>query len=327
MDLNGKTVLYLGPNFFGYEKHIQAEFERRGAKVVFHADKPRKDTWFKIALRLFPKLVWPYADRVYQTWLDKQNITQCDLVFVIKGEGTSPRFLRQLRARFPSARFVLYMWDSIANVKHMDERIPVFDKVLTFDPNDHAAHPSIPYRANFYLESFAPKPTDVAGKGIFFIGTLNGDRPAVLARILARLPKDAVMNYTLYVRSQLELTLRRLRDASFKTLGQERLVSAPITAAEIFAQMQACAVVLDIEHPKQAGLTMRSFDALAAGKKLITTNRSIAAHDFYDPTRICIIDRFDPVIPEAFLAGEGNPMPPFFYTKYSIAGWLDEILA
>ena len=34
-------------------------------------------------------------------------------------------------------------------------------------------------------------------------------------------------------------------------------------------------VILDINHPGQNGLTMRTFEALGAGKKLITTNTEI----------------------------------------------------
>ena len=55
--------------------------------------------------------------------------------------------------------------------------------------------------------------------------------------------------------------------------------------------MKDCHAVLDIEHPKQVGLTMRTFEVLASGRKLITTNRSIINHEFYDPLRMCYRQR------------------------------------
>ncbi|MGE4514729.1 MAG: hypothetical protein AB7E26_13095, partial [Chryseobacterium sp.] len=43
--------------------------------------------------------------------------------------------------------------------------------------------------------------------------------------------------------------------------------------------------------PFQNGLTIRTFEVLASGKKLITTNSDITNYPFYSPENILVIDR------------------------------------
>ena len=84
--------------------------------------------------------------------------------------------------------------------------------------------------------------------------------------------------------------------------------------------------VVDIEHPNQSGLTIRTIEAVFSGRKLITTNSDIANYDFYDKNNILIIDRKNPVIPNGFLEGKVTEMKSNMVDKYSIKGWLMELL-
>ena len=73
----------------------------------------------------------------------------------------------------------------------------------------------------------------------------------------------------------------------------------PISAVnDIFMSSRA---VLDVTHPRQCGLTMRTLETLGASKKLVTTNTAVRGYDFYDPTNIAVIDRRSPIIDPDFL--------------------------
>jgi hypothetical protein len=85
-------------------------------------------------------------------------------------------------------------------------------------------------------------------------------------------------------------------------------------------------IILDIEHPKQTGLTFRSIEALGAQKKLITTNLSISSYDFYDDSNIFILDRLSPSVPDSFLYSEYNPVSKDIYDRYKLSSWLDKVL-
>ena len=94
---------------------------------------------------------------------------------------------------------------------------------------------------------------------------------------------------------------------------------------EIAALMKSSKAVLDINHPKQTGLTIRTLETLGANRKLITTNKEIVKYDLYDPVNILVIDRVNPFIDADFLKREMNQVPDAVLYKYSLEGWIKEI--
>jgi hypothetical protein len=73
---------------------------------------------------------------------------------------------------------------------------------------------------------------------------------------------------------------------------------------------------------------MRTFDVLAKEKKLVTTNSLIKNEDFYSPNNVLIINREVEVdFNHNFFKLPFVSLPAFFYEKYSIKGWIDEIFA
>ena len=326
LPLHSKSILFFGPETFSYEKEIVGALSILGASVVYRSDKPDNSLLTKGLLRLFPKLLWRYADWVFGKWLRQFGPELCDLVFVVKGEGLSPEFLETLKLRYPSASFIFYLWDSLENVRFSEKKFPKFDQVFSFDPNDCSNNPGLRYRPLFFLEKyFNPAPSQ--GQGCFFVGTLNGDRPAVLARLNRAMPAGFNFDYWLFVRSSLELQLRKILDSQLRSLDQKRLLLVSMTSSVVTQKFQQSAAILDIEHPNQVGLTMRTFEVLASGKKLITTNISVLKHDFYDPSRIYLIDRLNPRLDIRFFETPATPLPADFYAKYSLSGWILEVLS
>lgn len=323
--LSGKTVLFFGPETFNYENEIVRELKRMGALVYFRSDKPGKTFLVKALLRLVPRLLWRYSDKVFTAWLEASGPSDCDIVFVVKGEGLSPSFIDLLRAKYPRAQFVLYLWDSLKNVRQVGMKLPKFDRIYSFDPLDCRNNAKFKYRPLFFLPAYRERVPQL-GSGCFFIGTLNGDRPTVISLLLRACPKDVEIDYWLFVRSGVELFVRKVIDRPLTQLASARMLRRPMTSASIGKHFQAAAAIIDIEHPNQRGLTMRTFEVLASGKKLITTNQNVANHDFYDPARICIIDRVNPKLSAGFLNSPMTPLPPEFFEKYALHGWITEIL-
>lgn len=321
----GKKILFIGPETFNYEKEIVREMERLGAQVVYRSDKPSKALVIKAFLRLFPRLLWGYSDRVFKQWLALNGPVDCDIILVIKGEGLSPKFIDFLRGKYTKAKFVFYLWDSINNVRNVELKLSKFDYLYSFDMHDCEEDKRFKYRPLFFLERYW-SPGGNEGSGCFFIGTLNGDRPEVISRLIRSFPENIKFNYWLFVRNKIELLLRRFFDSSLRGLDQSRLLSVPMSSADISQNFQRSAAIVDIEHPNQVGLTMRTFEVLASGKKLITTNRNIMCHDFYDPNRICVIDRTAPSLDANFVVSPTVQLSEKFYQKYCLRGWILDIL-
>ena len=85
-------------------------------------------------------------------------------------------------------------------------------------------------------------------------------------------------------------------------------------------------VVLDIQHPRQTGLTMRTIEMIRAEKKIITTNPDVSKYDFYNPNNILIIDRKNPKLDVSFFRTKYQPIPKSIYEKYSLNKWIDDVL-
>lgn len=324
--LAGKKVLFFGPKTFGYEREIIREMQAMGAEVTFRSDRPVENGWIIAALRVLPKLAWQLSDLFFFQWLAKSAPITCDIVFIVKGEGLSPAFLQALRKRYSAAVFILYLWDSATNCKGLELKLPYFDDFFSFDPSDCTVFPQFKYRSLFFLDKYLKDGDSAKGKGLFFVGTLNGDRPKVISRLLSTLDQAIAFQYFLFVRNRLELALRRLIDPPLRRIDPAHLVFSPIPSDTLSGHIKRCSAVLDIEHPRQTGLTMRTFEVIASGKKLVTTNRTVVEQDFYDPARILVIERNNPVIPPGFLTSVMPPFPQNFIAKYSLRGWLSEVL-
>lgn len=327
LNFKDKKVLFFCPKTFNYEHEILEKLKDGGAKVSFRSAQPLEYSWFKALIRVLPFIGWVIADFVYFLWLKKYSPPETDFVFIIKGEGLSPRFLKAIKRKYNKAKFILYLWDSVANVTKTEQKLPYFDKVFSFDPNDCKKYPDFIYRPLFFLDKYLNPQNTIQGKKLFFIGTLNGDRPKVISRLLGKLPDDIDFDYWLFVRSRFELFFRRIFEIELRNLDCSRLIFLPMSSKEIQMRYEQCTAVLDVEHPNQTGLTMRTFEVVASGRKLVTTNASILNQDFYDPIRIAVIDRNKPDLPDDFFSTRAPVLTKEFKFKYSINGWLADIFA
>jgi len=73
----------------------------------------------------------------------------------------------------------------------------------------------------------------------------------------------------------------------------------------------------------QSGLTMRTFEALGCGCKLLTTNHSIFHESFYNDQIIKFIDKGDIVLNVDFIKNTYKNIDQF--DEYSINKWVRKI--
>lgn len=108
-----------------------------------------------------------------------------------------------------------------------------------------------------------------------------------------------------------------VQDVYFKSVDKQGLL-------DLYGRSR---IIIDVQHPKQTGLTMRCFEALGAKRKLITTNTCIQGYDFYHPDNILIVDRQNPVIPASFYNVPYREIPDNIYVKYSLDNWIKIVLS
>jgi hypothetical protein len=71
---------------------------------------------------------------------------------------------------------------------------------------------------------------------------------------------------------------------------------------------------------------MRTIEVLISGNKLITTNRSILRSNLYDPSRVMLIDRTNPILNNKFLIEKFRPIEESIIQYYSCVEWAKELL-
>ena len=321
-----RRILFIHISTFGYELKIRDMIEGVGNQVITHSDRPYNSATYKGILRLFPVLGRAISNQHHLQWLHSLDRQSFHAVVVLKGESLSPHFLRLLRKKFPTIPFILYLWDSIRNVPSAKFNLAFFDHVFSFDRLDCDSL-NLNYRPLFFTPDYynnCPK----LGNGIFFLGTLNGDRPKVIHKVsLAAAKASESLDYWLFQRSIGEFRIRWLFDSSLRRLDQSRIIPTPLSAQEIARRYASANAILDIQHPSQTGLTMRTFEVLASGKKLITTNASITDEPFFDPQRILVIDRKNPYIPKSFVNAVIPAMSDDFLNRYDLRSWVNDLLA
>lgn len=174
----------------------------RGALVDWLPDRPFYGSLSKAVTRISTAFVYPFTDVLYRKILESFSAGHYDIIFIINGQTLSPFFLRYLKQCFPSARFVLYMWDSFKNRPGWKRCLDSFDSVLTFDSKDSFEY-GIALRPLFYGRGFTVSPP--ASHEIYrlsFIGTAHSDRYDVIKRLQASLPPDLPVFWYLYLQSR-----------------------------------------------------------------------------------------------------------------------------
>lgn len=325
--LEGKNILYISPKFFNYENKIQNELERMGASVDFYDDRPANDFFTKVCIRvklksIIKKKVDDYYDSIYNEISKKEY----HYIFVVSPETLDFDKLLKIKEIQKKAKCILYMWDSFKN-KNSLNTIKLFDKVFSFDSRDVKKYDLI-FLPLFYCNEYNNKLLKEEYKfDLSFIATAHSDRYKLAKEIKKILEKNGLKIYFyFYLPSKIMYIIRKIfikkyeygkiSDFSFQSLNQEKIIN-------VFNNSN---VILDINHPEQFGLTMRTIECLGAEKKLITTNQNIRNYDFYNPNNILIIDRENIKIDISFFEKEYQSLSEEIYQKYSLNNWLKSIL-
>lgn len=320
-------VLLVSPLTFSYHLTIAEELHAMGYEVTWWDERASSATLYKLALRLFPASAVRWSERTFLKKLACLGSADISHILVIKGEGLSLRVARKIREKFSSASMGLYLWDGVENTKGVFKILEAFDSVATFDPVDARQFGWV-YRPLFGRTIRDANATNAALEFDWcFIGTIHSDRHRVIQRLRLRYGNQVRGFVFGYFQSPLMLFMRRLTDWSLWVAPKGTLSTTPMAAAEV-AKIVACSrAVLDVEHPRQHGFTMRTIETLLAGKKLITTNQYILDSNLYDPSRVHVISRFNPEISTAFLQRPYAGITETLRNYYSCVGWISELLA
>lgn len=321
-----KRILMFCPSFFGYDKKIAEALTAMGHQVDLYDERVSNNAFAKTCIRYNIKLFHPVMDRYISRIIAENTDKQYDYIFVIKGEGITRKGLSMLRDAYPKAKQILYLWDSLDNFADGEEKAKRYDRVLTFDPVDAEKYGFV-FRPLFYHKGFSgTKEAAEFQYDVAFIGTAHSSRPRIVKALTTQCDEAGRKFFSfLYTPHYLVYLFNKVCNREYRDVKWSDLQTKSLPAQTVREVYDTSRCVLDVEHGKQRGLTMRTIEMLGMGKKVITTNALIAQYDFYDPQNFFIIDRANPVLSMSFLDTAYNPLPKEIQEKYSLDSFLREI--
>ena len=239
-------------------------------------------------------------------------------------------FLIELKLKNTKIKTILYLWDSIKNKRNVSIIIEHFDKVFTFDRSDSIMNKQIAFLPLFYIAAYSSKSNSCNHNyyNLAFIGTAHSGRFNIVNAISKNGKFENTRNFLFFFSpSKLVFLLKRFLTDELNGLSIKDISFKPMASSDIFYVLANSNIVIDIEHPDQNGLTMRTIEMLGMQKKLITTNKNVVDYDFYHPSNILVIDRNDPHIPTNFLESSYQPIGDAIRHKYCISAWLTNIFS
>lgn len=324
-----RKILLFSPQFFDYGNAISDKLRQLGAQIDIFDERPGNDFFTKGLIRINKHLLARKTEAYYFNVLEEIKPNFYDYVLFLNPEAISVRMLEQLRKHQGSAQFILYMWDSIKNKKHTLKLLPYFHSKFTFDKQDSAINElGLKFRPLFFLDEYAriKDQNMVPDLDLFFVGTIHSDRFRILMHIREKYESFGLKTeFFMYLPNKKLFYLNKMinRDYSNAKLRDFEYTSMPREV--LIDKVKRSRVILDIQHPSQEGLTMRTIEMIGAGKKLLTTNREVVHYDFYDSNNIQYIERNNPIIDKSFFETVYRNIDSSIYERYSIQGWLHEV--
>jgi hypothetical protein len=246
-----------------------------------------------------------------------------DLVFVKNPESVSKDIFIKLKEKYPNIPFINYNWNTI-NLLDYTAYIPLFDKVYTFDAYDANKY-NLAYYPLFYLPAFEKIAINNLKKeySVSFVGsTFTTGRPAFLSNF-NRLIKEKNLSSFQHLHAFPKLYYT---NKIFSRYNFNKLLTKKYLSQQEFLEICKRSLAF-IDHPSedQKGHTIRTFETLAAGMMLVTTNKELLKEPFYDSSRIQIIkEDFSDLNLDTLL--NFQPSFPQGFEKYRVDNWLATIL-
>jgi len=232
-----------------------------------------------------PQKLEIYKKNYYDRAFKKSNY---DYVLVRAGFQLPLSFYEQLTKTHPGAQFINFHWDSLKPNYDYRPILPYFNKVFSFDYKDCETHKELQYLPLFYIDEYA----SLQSKGIvnkidiLFIGAWRNTERYNLIKKTEKICEHANLKFSHYLHQPLWTYLVSIKEG----IVPKEVKFKKLSPKEIIKLFSISNTIIDFPSSFQTGLTIRTFETLAAGKKLITTNKNIITEPFYNPEIINIVE-------------------------------------
>ncbi len=223
--------------------------------------------WFKYNLPM--KKIWIHSEM--------SNLKNINIIF---DSGANEFLLRWIKEHNPGKRCILYYWNTINDTTALkNKKIQKMGyEIWSFDFKDAKKY-GYAFNPQFFCPSWYRelKNFDTPLYDISFVGRDKHKRMLTAEKIVARLSNIRPLTSNLYFTAP--KWYFALKNRKYKKM---------LKFKEMLKQEMLGRILLDITDNDQSGFTLRVFDALCNGRKLITNNINIINETYYDKNNIYI---------------------------------------
>lgn len=324
----GKKILLIALK--GYSNGIVKKMRELGAEVDYFNDKPNDGFICKACGRFKIKPYNIVLNNYYKGLVESVKSKQYDYIIIIRGEYTPIYSLKLLKKTFPCAKLILYMWDSLKNNKGIEKKWGHFDKVYTFDRLDYLNNKDkIDFLPLFYYEDYLPERQSGNEKeyDVSFIGTGHEDRVKIVKEVKGKCESNGLKFFSyIYLPHKFVFLYNKVFNRDYAKVRIKDIHFDKLPFKTTYGIYVGSRCVMDVESSKQSGLTMRTIEMIGLRKKLITTNKDIVNYDFYNTNNIMVVDREEFIIDKEFFDKPYVELSQDIYDKYSLTGWINNLL-
>ncbi len=329
MDFTGKKVLFFSAQAFGIPENIVATILKKGGEVDYFDERPSNYSLVKALIRINRKFIAHYIDSYHRKIIEETKDNHYDYIFFVKGESYSEANLLTLFSYHKDAVTIIYHWDSIANTHDVRTLSSHFDHVFSFDRHDCAKY-GYKFLPLFYFDEYKDiaSLTQPRKYDLMFVGTTHSERYRFIKNIASQIEKCGGKTFLyFFFQGKIMFYKYKITHPEMKNVKASDVHFKPMNKTELMNVYAQSSIIIDMQHPRQTGLTMRCFESLGAKKKLITTNDDIKNYEFYNSDNILIVDRQNPIVPKEFIKTPYRELDDEIYSKYSISSWVDKIFS
>ena len=283
--------IVIGPKFFNYSESIRLELSRLGYESIFINERVSDGFIIKVLTRL-NMLNQSRVENHFQYIRKKIIENKITHAIVLNPETLSSDHLRNIK-NILNGNLSIYLWDSFKNK-------PIFHNyhknlksyMTTFDLDD-SKNMDINHLPLFHTYEYKPLNENKIYE-FSSICTIHSDRINMLKKFKDYSDKNGNAYYFhLYFSSYAQLFLKAMRHPISLFSLRNFLTNKKLTHSQINNIFNKSNYVVDISHAFQSGLTSRTFEALASGAALITTNKSINFYKDIAPKCVYINNKRD----------------------------------
>lgn len=318
---NKPKVLLITPTLANYWEYIKKEIEKQfNFDVVFFPEEPQSKYF-----RYIKYLSNDHKSQAINKYFSKilEQSSDVDYLFIIRGAHLPVFFLEELKQKNRNIKLIMYQWDSLHFNSNYHNIENFFDYKFSFDPVDCKNDASLEFMPLFYIQDFIQEKQDAeTDYDLTFIGSVHSDR----YQIIDHIRKNFSFNSFFYLYStKMGFLKRKLSGGIYKNAKFNDFDYNYLSKSKIIDILNRSNCVLDINMLNQNGLTIRTFETLASGKKLLTTNKYIKEMPFFNEDIISVLDRDKLDIDLDFIADKKGVSLDL--SEFSLESWVSKIFS